>query len=980
MPRESQMQQGGSETHHRSLLKSALRGLTSLTSRQPKVTLGLLLLLAAAAIGWTAWKMEFKTKRADLIDPRAEFHQRWIEYADSFGDATDIVVVVEADDPTVVRSVLDDLGPRVTNTPDLFSDVLYRIDARKLREKGLQYLSPQQLEALNLRLNEFESVLNGRWDLVELRSVVSRLRYQIEAAHARPEELGPLLEHADILTSSLARYVNNPNDFRSPWPNLATRDRRMQEILRPDFYLMNRSGSMGLLKARPVLEEGDFSGPSRAIKRLNELIADVAPEYPHAKISLTGIPILEHDEMQRSQSDMLRASLISFASVGLLMFLGFRGFRHPVLALVMLAVAVAWSFGYTTLVIGHLNILSVSFAVILIGLGIDFAIHYLARYLQHRRGGQDLQPALLETSAGVGPGIVAAAITTALAFFCAMLTDFRGVAELGIIAGGGILLCALATFLVLPALIAIADRDVNREKLPQQFQGNLLRGIISRRPMFVMLACFTLVAALGTQAVHMDNGNIAPRIRYDYNLLNLQAEGIESVEAQRRVFENSDHSLLFAVCLADNPQEARRLHKQFKSLSSVDRVEDLGSRLPAWPHEQTSPWIRTISSRLRNLPHQMPSVPRANPQPVGRALEQLYQLVRQNRDPAEARIAQSIDSFLDRFERLELSAQTDFMASYQYRMTASLLSQLHALASASSPQRLTYADIPPELSSRFVSSEGKWLLQVYPKDEIWDAEPLERFVQDVRAVDPEATGTPLQNYEASKQIIESYESAAVYALVMIGLVLLVDFIARDRKLLILLPPLAVILFAVLTLEMKLSEINPVLIAAVYIGLAGVIAAIIDAENLRDVFLTLIPPIGGGVLMMGIMGLLKVDLNPANLIVLPLILGIGVDDGVHVVHDFRSQRGQYQISPSTMTAVILTSLTSMIGFGSMMLAAHRGLYSVGLVLVIGIGSCLFVSIVMLPSILTVVSTGRGAAQNKGNARSTSETKQVKSKAA
>lgn len=974
------MQQGGSDHHHRSLLRSALRGVTGLTTRSPRVTLALMFLLAAAAIGWTVWKIEFKTKRADLIDPQAEFHQRWVEYTESFGDATDIVVVVEADRPETVRKVLDDLGPRVTHTSDLFTEVLYRIDARKLREKGLQYLSPQQLEALIVRLDEFNPVLNGRWELVELQSVVSRLRYQIETAHARPEALGPLLEHADVLTASLDDYIHDPTLFHSPWPNLATRDRRLQEVLRPDFYLINKRGTMGLLKARPVFDKADFTGPSRSIKRLKELIADVAPAHPDARISVTGIPILEHDEMERSQSDMLRASLISFAGVGLLLFVGFRGFRHPALALLMLGVAMAWAFGYTTLAVGHLNILSVSFAVILIGLGIDFAIHYLARYLQHRRDGEDLKPALLETSAGVGPGIAAAAITTALAFFCATLTDFRGVAELGIIAAGGILLCALATFLVLPPLVAWSDRNMNPENMPRQFDGGFLRSLTSRRPMLVMLVCFTLVAAMGTQAVQMEDGHISPRIRYDYNLLNLQAEGVEAVEAQQRIFEKSDDSLLFAVSLANSPQEARHLHKQFKALPSVHRVEDLGSRLPAWPHQQTSPLIRTIGSRLSRLPREVPMLTRANPQSVGSALEQLYQLVRKNQDPAEARIAQSIDHFLDKFERLSLAQQSQFLGDFQYRMTASLLQQLHALAGAASPERLTYADIPHELSSRFVSPEGKWLLQIYPKDEIWDAQPLEEFVQDVRSVDPNATGTPLQNYEASKQIIESYESAAVYALVMIGLVLLVDFTARDRKLLILLPPLAVILFAVLTLEMKISEINPVLVAAVYIGLAGAIAAIIDSDNLRDVFLTLIPPIGGAIMMFGILGLLKVDLNPANLIVLPLILGIGVDDGVHVVHDFRSREGEYETSPSTLTAVVLTSLTSIIGFGSMMIAAHRGLYSVGLVMVIGVGSCLFMSVVMLPAILAVVASSPRARQRSGKSQSSGDSKSVKSRAA
>ena len=134
---------------------------------------------------------------------------------------------------------------------------------------------------------------------------------------------------------------------------------------------------------------------------------------------------------------------------------------------------------------------------------------------------------------------------------------------------------------------------------------------------------------------------------------------------------------------------------------------------------------------------------------------------------------------------------------------------------------------------------------------------------------------------------------------------------------------------------------------------------LDVRNLRDALLAILPSMVGALLMAGILAVLQVDLNPANLIVLPLVLGIGVDDGVHVVHDYRLQEaGMYRTSSSTMNAIVLTSFTSMIGFGSMMVAAHRGLYSVGLVLVVGVGSCLVVSLVLMPALLTLISRREG----------------------
>ncbi len=347
-----------------------------------------------------------------------------------------------------------------------------------------------------------------------------------------------------------------------------------------------------------------------------------------------------------------------------------------------------------------------------------------------------------------------------------------------------------------------------------------------------------------------------------------------------------------------------------------------------------------------------------NPAAVGRAFEDLLATLRRANSDNAREAGRSIDRFLDRFETMSLRSQTEVLTGYQMRSSMALWRQLQAIGSATDFSPLTWADMPRELANRFVNDQGQWLLQIYPKEQIWDVEPLTRFVNDVRTVDPNVTGTPLQNFEASRQIRDSYQTASLYALAMICLVLLVDFLSREHKLLVLGPPLAVVVFAFMMLQTRRIQVSPLLLAGSYILMATAIAAILDFRNLRDAVLAMLPPVAGALMMFGILGMCHLDLNPANLIVLPLILGIGVDDGVHVVHDFRLQSGRYRTSSSTTNAIVLTSLTSMIGFGSMMVAAHRGLSSVGLVLVIGVGSCLFVSLVTLPAILTFLS-GRGA---------------------
>jgi hypothetical protein len=234
-----------------------------------------------------------------------------------------------------------------------------------------------------------------------------------------------------------------------------------------------------------------------------------------------------------------------------------------------------------------------------------------------------------------------------------------------------------------------------------------------------------------------------------------------------------------------------------------------------------------------------------------------------------------------------------------------LLSRLHLLKGMANPEPPELTDLPESLVNRFVGQHGKYLLKIYGRGNIWDMEALQKFVYEVRSVDPRATGNPLQAYEASLQMKKSYEESALYALFVIMTVLVLDF----------------------------RSLRYALLAAV--------------------------PLGVGVLQtFGLLGILNVPLNPANLIALPLILGIGVDYGVHIIHDYREQRGRYRMSPSAAVAVVVDSSTTIVGFGSLMVASHQGLVSLGRVLTIGVTCCLFTSMIMLPALLTWMSWNRG----------------------
>lgn len=944
-----------SETHsdaaaeHTSSVSRALRAVTHLSANFPLSILLLTAIVCGLCSVYASHHLGFKTKRADLINPNAAYHQRWMAFTKDFGEMADMVVVVEGQDRAVIQKTLDELGAQLEKEPENFSEILYKVDTSHLQHKGLQYLAPQQLETLLARLEEFGPVLRGRWNLLNLNRIYQGLRYQLQQSEKTPDPdlaASAQMHLAQTFSNSLLEFLRSNKNYQSPWEGLFQIESEQTKAGPSVTYNMNQRGTLGFLLVKPTTEDAGFEGAKRSIERMREILKDAEETHPNVKLGLTGIPVLEYDEMRSSQSAMVWESIISYAGVGILLVLGFRGIRFPIMAMLMLAVATSWSFGFTTASVGHLNILSVSFVAIVVGLGIDYAILFLSKYMELRQAGRTLPDALQETSGTVGPGILTAAATTSLAFFCAVFTDFLGVAELGLIAGGGILLCAIAAFTFLPAVIAFVDQFFKPSPIPSPFNGKTLREMTSQHPAVMSIVAIALVALLAGYGF---------RVKYDYNLMNMQAEGLESVKIQKRIVQESDNCLLFAVSLADSPAAALEMKRKFEALPQVQRVEEVASVMPKFSASETELLVQGVEVLLANLPQEMPPRNIATPGALEGTLAQFIDTLQKSplRDAPE--LADQLLLIEQQLAAVPMMQRVALLTEFQQRMTGDLLMRLKGLKAVADSDSVGVKDLPSALVSRFVSKQGKWLLQIYPKEEIWDIEPLKKFIDEVRSVDPDVTGIPLQNYEASRQIRSSYETVAMYALLASYFVLLIDFLSLRNTLLGLIVPLGGVLALAGGLMWLGRPIDYQVLALAYVLMTLTLVAFLDVSGFLNILLSLLPPLAGAMMTLGTLGVLHVDLNPANLIILPLILGIGVDNGVHVMHDFRLQKlGAYRTSPSLINALFLTSMSNMAGFASMILAAHRGLRSIGMVLTIGVGSCLFVSAVLLPALLTLWS--------------------------
>jgi hypothetical protein len=325
------------------------------------------------------------------------------------------------------------------------------------------------------------------------------------------------------------------------------------------------------------------------------------------------------------------------------------------------------------------------------------------------------------------------------------------------------------------------------------------------------------------------------------------------------------------------------------------------------------PLLKDISEHLSGLPVRGAPIPHARPNQaeVAAVVEQL--LGRLRGPTGGPRLLAELRSALGEL-RQRLAAITDTrlceerLQDFEERLAGDLAEDLHRLRDVSHPEAITVADLPPGLRERYVGRSGKWLLRVFARECLWDFEPLEHFTQQIRSVDPEVTGKPFGTVEGLKAMKGGLERAGLYAFAVIALVLLVDFRRPARTLLALLPLVMAVLFS-----------------------------------------------------LGVLGLFGIPLNPANMIAFPLILGVGVDNGVHVLHDYLLQRrrGESPISHAIGRGVLVKALTTMIGFGTLMLSTERGLVGLGLILTLGVGCSMVTSLLILPALLRL-GEGRPAA--------------------
>lgn len=908
--------------------QKALRFLAHVTTTYAKSVLVLCLLLSGLAAFYTVRHLGFINGRNQLVSADKRYLQLDEEYSDEFMGIDQLVVVVEPRDVQQGKDFVSRLAETLARDTAHVEEVFYRIDTTSLEGKKLLYLSPDDLRSLRENLDEYHNLMHDLVTAPGLNTLLRVINQQVssgmvshlvknlfgldsptEPAQATDEKKPIKIGFLKSLLQEMERSLSDTNyGYHSPWANFFGGTDELSD----NGYLVSDNRRFLFLMVEPrTFDDGGVNEGQESIAAIRQAIANLKPAFPGLDAGVTGTKAINNDEMIGAQANSNVAAVVSLIGVTLLYLFFFKKLRHPLLILAALTVGLAWAMGFATLTVGHLTIITAFVAPILIGLADDFGVHFIARYEEERDQGLDTIEALTTVFEQTVPGIVAGGFTTVLAFFAVTLSDFRGMQELGLIAGGGLLLSLLATLTFLPALVTVIED--HRPWVVVPGGRTFLTGAFSQVGKTMVRARGPLLALAGLLTI--GSLIVLPTVTFDYNLLNLQEHGTESVKWEKRIITNSERSSWNALATASTPAEAMRKAKTFKELPSVETVESVASLIPE-NQELRLDLVRSLQPLFKDLPQSLVAPTPVDVADLLRTLDKLKLKVREDNDqwdpqkkPEESELGEvrrSLLAVIDRLSALPEGEAQKALERFQQPLFLDFQDKWSLLRNnLNPPGPITLADVPPQLKSRFVSKDGqKFLLQIYPKKNIWNREPLEEFISQLRQVDSDVTGSPVIGYEAIKAMKEGYLEGGLYAL-----------------------------------------------------LAIVIVAFCSLRSVQDTLLAMIPLGLGMIWTVGLMWLFHLKFNLANMIVVPLILGIGVENGIHMVHRYREEGegGATLVTGSTGQAVVLFSLTTMIGFGSLMLAKHYGVFSMGLLLMLAVGSVLVASLTVLPLLLFRPST-------------------------
>jgi len=840
------------------------------------------LVLAALSAALAAAWLRLDTKTEDLISSSLPFQRNQIEFERRFPRAVSpLIAVVDAPTPERADWAADRLAERLAGSPELIAEAFRPDGGPFFRRHGLLYLSVTDLERLSTRLADAQPFLGRLVSDPTAHGLAALLTEALgREVDAPPETLPRLLDALRDALPALGERAGPPGEMS--W----------RRVVGDDSDEAGRT--QRIVQIRPILDRDRLGGKAEIIGAVRRAGRDAGFDRFGVRLRLTGPLALERDEQRTVIRGMWVSLPVSVVLVALLLRRALRSWALMNASLVTLAVGLCLTVGFTTLAIGRLNLISIAFGVLYIGLGADFAIH-LALHIRARRAeGFAPAEALHGAVRDVAGSLWFCAITTMVGFFAFLPTPFVGVSELGLIAGAGMIISLVTTLVMFPALMTILPSRWRRPPAPRPSGWLLWLLHAPERHRWGVLSVAAGLLIAGS--------SLTPKVRFDPDPLNLRDPDSESVATVRelRRLHASDHWSVSAV--APDRQAAEGLRDRLAAQPLVDKAVWIGSFVPDCQDEKLA-LIEDLAFLMGPTLTPPAATQAATPAQTFTNLSALVGALDEaaddpGTDAATARASRDLRGALSEW----LTQARADPASAARRLDAAwmgsfplLIAQLREALGAG---RVSVESLPEAIRDRWVGLDGAHRVQAFPRADLASVPAMRAFVAAIREVAPDAVGPPISHLESGDAVVLAFREALTLAAAAVVIVLLIAF------------------RSVLT---TLEALAPFALAAV--------------------------------VTVGSMVVLDVPFNFANVIALPLLLGVGIDSGIHLVH--RSKAGTHDrlLESATARGVLYSALTTIAGFGSLGFSPHPGAASMGVVLTIGMTATLVSTLVALPALLT-----------------------------
>ena len=845
--------------------------------RFPWVFILLTITLTAASLVYTVENLGVNTNTAEMLSPDLPFQKNRHRIEAEFPqDAGIIILVVDTPTPEETSQAANLLKQKLQVQTDSFTSVYIPTENDFFRQQALLFLDPDELNDLSDKLTSaqpFIGYLSQNYHLEGLFEIITKALNSED--QELPMDINPLLQAVDNTINQ--QLKNQP--YRISWQNLLAADK------------LNSQTNRTLVIAQPKLNYSEIMAAEQALTAARNTIKLITQNNPSIRIRMTGETALEFEELESVSDGAVIAGIVSLFLVCGSLWVGLRSFKLLAATLTVLILGLILTAGFAAITIGHLNLISVAFAVLYIGLGVDYAIHICLHYRECRANGMPNNDAIRDSIHTVGFSIFLCATTTSMGFLAFIPTDYSGVSELGIISAGGMFIGLIISLSTLPALLTVFHIE-NVKPIRSTFLSDKFASLADIpfkhakriRIYSIIFAVYSVI--LLTQLV------------FDSNPINLRDPSSESVSTIKELLASQTDSPFALSALAPDLASTQELAQKLESLPSVHStifLSDLVAKDQGDKLETIEELDLILGNQLNNFNNQL-----LDTDPKKALIKFNITLTKALLNPPTnvdqtllKQLQDNIVLFLSNDQQTTLDAskllERNILGLLPYTMDR-LRSSLTA-----SPYQLS--DLPEYLTRHWLSPNGLYKILITPEHDQNKLENLKTFVSEVQTIAPESSGLPVADQASGIAVVNAFIQAFTGAVAAIFILLLI--ILRD-------------------LRCSLLVIGPLLLAGLLTGATNV--------------------------------LLNNSFNFANIIALPLLMGMGVDSGIHIMHNLRSGHSCNKeiLQSSTARGVFFSSLTTMCSFSSLAFTPHVGTASMGLLLAVGIFFTLVCTLIVLPA--------------------------------